>query len=43
MITERRTKPLRGRNKGQREAPFFQLIFVQFGVKVLSLLSFGNL
>jgi len=43
IITVRRTKPLRGRNQGRREAPFFQLIFVQFGVKVLSLLSFGNL
>jgi hypothetical protein len=43
MITERRTKPLRGRKKDWCVAPFFLLNLVQFGVIVPSLLSFGNL
>ena len=42
-ISTWRTKPLRGRNKGWCEAPFFYLIPVQFGVKLFVLLSFGNL
>jgi hypothetical protein len=43
MITERRTKPLRGRKKDWYEAPFFLLNLVQFGVIVPPLLSFSIL
>jgi len=42
-ITDRRTKPLRGRKKDWYVAPFFLLNLVQFGVVVPPLLSFSIL